>query len=301
MRIGLIYNPSAGGGRGGVVGSLVQEHLTRHGLEVVVQTTRAPREATTLARDLAGRVDAVVAVGGDGTVNEVVNGLAGGGVPLGIVPAGTVNVLAQELGLPFAVDRACDVIVAGRTTTLDLGLVDGRRFILMVGAGLDALTIRELDPRLKRRFKELAFIGTGVRAYGRHHHPVFEVIVNGTAHRATFVVVGNCRYYGGRFGVTSRADPTDGLLDVVVFRGRGLARTLLFWMGVPLGLHVHHPDVSYLTGTEVELQLVDAGDVVWFHTDGELAGRLPVRVCIEKSALRVFVTGNEDGRRAGNA
>ena len=101
--------------------------------------------------------------------------------------------------------------------------------------------------------------------------------------------MGNCRYYGGRFGITSRADPTDGILDVVLFAGRGLARTLLFWMGVPLGLHLRHPDVTYVTGIDVQLETIDPNDVVWFQTDGELAGRLPARARIESSALQVFV------------
>ncbi len=289
MRVGLIYNPYAGGGKGRVVGSHVEAILAASGLDVVVRTTQAPREAMELASTLAREVQAIVAVGGDGTVNEVVNGLAGGDIPLGIVPAGTVNVLAQELGIPLDVAKACAVITRGRTATLDLGYADGRRFILMVGAGLDALTIRELDPRRKRRFKELAFVGAGIGAFRRHAQPEFTVTIDGRPYRANFVVVGNCRYYGGRFGITSRADPTDGILDVVLFAGRGLARTLLFWMGVPLGLHLRHPDVTYVTGIDVQLETIDPNDVVWFQTDGELAGRLPARARIESSALQVFV------------
>lgn len=288
MTTGLIYNPSAGGGKAATVGMAVKRCLERGGMDVTVRTTNAPREALFIAEELAGHVDAVVAVGGDGTVNEVINGLAGRDVPLGIVPAGTVNVLALELRLPFDVQRACDTIIRGRTTTLDLGRVDGRRFILMVGVGLDALTIRELDPTAKRRFRELAFVWTGLRSYLRHPPVEFSLRVDGDPHTATYVVVGNCRYYGGRFGVTTRADPTDGVFDILLYKDRNFASTAVFWAGVPLGLHVRHPDVTYLRGRHVILEAPDEG-VVWFQTDGELAGRLPAVVDIEQQALRVFV------------
>lgn len=288
MTTGLIYNPLAGGGKAATVGAAVKRCLERRGLEVTVRTTHAPREALFIAEELSAHVDSVVAVGGDGTVNEVINGLGGRDVPLGIVPAGTVNVLALELGLPFNVERACEMIVRGRTTTLDLGRVDGRRFILMVGVGLDALTIRELDPRAKRRYRELAFVWTELRSYLRHPPLEFSLLVDGERHTATYAVVGNCRYYGGRFGVTTRADPTDGVFDILLHRDRGFARTAAFWAGMPLGLHIRHPDVTYLRGRNVILEAPPEGNV-WFQTDGELAGRLPAVVDIEAHALRVFV------------
>ncbi|MHB8867938.1 MAG: diacylglycerol/lipid kinase family protein [Thermoleophilia bacterium] len=288
MITGLIYNPSAGGGKAAMVGEAVRRCLEREGVEVQVRTTTAPREALFIAKELSAHVDSVVAVGGDGTVNEVVNGLAGRDVPLGIVPAGTVNVLALELGLPFGVQQACDTIIRGRSTTLDLGRVDGRRFILMVGVGLDALTIRELDPTAKRRYKELAFVWTGLRSYLRNAPVEFSLLVDGEPHTATYVVVGNCRYYGGRFGVTTRADPTDGVFDILLYRDRNFASTAAFWAAVPLGLHLRHPGVTYLRGRHVILEAPDEG-VVWFQTDGELAGRLPAVVDIEQKAIRVFV------------
>ncbi|MBU2603128.1 MAG: diacylglycerol kinase family lipid kinase [Actinobacteria bacterium] len=285
--VGLIYNPAAGGGKAADVGKEVRRRLEWHGARVLVRTTSAPTEAFFIAAELVGQVDSVVAVGGDGTVNEVVNGLANRDVPLGIVPAGTVNVLALELGLPFDVGKACEVILRGHTTTLDLGRVDGRRFTLMVGAGIDALTVRELDPRAKRRFRELAFVWTGLRSYLRTPPVDFGVVVDGRRHRASYVVVGNCRYYGGRFGLTSRADPTDGVLDVLMYEDTGFGHAMAFVLGIPFGLHVRHPGVTYVRGRHVVLEAPDDG-VVWFQTDGELAGRLPAVVEIERHALRVF-------------
>ena len=257
---------------------------------MVLANTGCLGHGTALARDLAGSCDAVVVVGGDGSVNEVANGLAESGVPLGVIPAGTINVLASELELPFALDRACGIISAGRTTPVDMGVADGRYFLLMAGAGVDALTIRELDSNAKRRFRELAFVWTGLRVFGRYRPPTFKVTVDGLENRATFAVFGNFRSYAGRwFGISLHADPTDGLLDAVLFDGSGWLTNAMFWMEVPMKLHLRRSDVTYLRGTRFELELLDADDEVWLQTDGEIAGQLPMRVEVRSRALEIFV------------
>jgi YegS/Rv2252/BmrU family lipid kinase len=258
-------------------------------MKVCVGTTRVPGDGARVARELAEQVDAVVAVGGDGTVNEVVNGLAGREVAVGIVPLGTVNVMALELGLPFDIERACDVIAEGRRRALDLGTISGRNFVLMAGAGLDALTIRRLDARAKKRYREAAFVWTGIRTFLSQEQAEFPVEVDGEEYRARFAVVGNCRYYGGRFGITNRADPSDGMLDVVLFGGGGFLDTAAFWMGVPFGLHLRHPHAAYLKGRRVVLGGPEGGGDVWFHTDGELAGRLPAVAEVLPRAIEIFV------------
>jgi diacylglycerol kinase (ATP) len=244
-------------------------------------------------------VDIVVAIGGDGTINEVTNGIAAardkaGDVwhrpRLGIVPAGTVNVLALDLHIPFRVERACQVIAEGKTMALDLGKVDSHRFVLMMGAGIDALTVRNIDLQAKRRFKELAFVGTGIKAGLAQPPPVFLVRTNGVEYRATFFVAGNSRYYGGRFGVTTSADPTDGILDLVLFTGTSRAALGAFWLGVPSGLHLHNRNVLYLHSERAEvLPLDDGGEPIWYQTDGELAGSLPATVEIDPHAIDVLV------------
>jgi YegS/Rv2252/BmrU family lipid kinase len=300
MHVGLVCNPSAGGGKAAAVAARAQSRLRTRGIDVTLHSTSAPGEASDIVREFVGDVDVVVAVGGDGTVNEVVNGLAGKNVPLGIVPGGTVNVLALELGIPFDAEHACDVIAAGHTSFLDLGTVDDRRFTLMLGAGIDALTVHELNPLMKRRYGRLAFVSTGVRSRLRYPQPDFTVEVDGQPHPATFAVVGNSHFYGGRFGVTTGADPTDGVFDVLVYHGQSLAADALFWMGVPLELHRSHPGVTYLRGAEVTLRPLDPDDVVWFQTDGELAGRLPATAVIEQRALEVFVPGAPLEREKGD-
>jgi diacylglycerol kinase (ATP) len=295
MRAAVIFNPFAGGGRGGAVTSAVERGLVKRGLEVELHATRYPKDAMAIAREYADQADIIVAVGGDGTINEVANGMACAGdavsttATLGIVPAGTVNVLALELGLPFQVERACNVIAGGKTVSLDLGRVNGRRFVLMTGAGIDALTVRNIDLRAKKRFRELAFVGTGLKTGFVERPPAFLVRANGEEHRATFFVAGNSRYYGGRFGITPSADPTDGVLDLLLFTGTTRSSLAVFWMEVPSGLHLRNRHVTYLRGQRADLAPCEDKDVIWYQTDGELAGRLPAVVEIDPHALNVFV------------
>ena len=298
MKAAVIFNPSSGRGRAGAIADAVERGLTKRGLECELHATRHAKEAIIIAERVSPQADIVVAIGGDGTVNEVTNGMArardtagpGAHQPrLGIVPAGTVNVLALELGLPFQVERACGVIAGGKTLSLDQGKVNGRRFVLMMGAGIDALTVLKIDLQAKRRFKELAFVGTGVREGLARRSPVFVVRANGQEYRATFMVAGNSRYYGGRFGVTSMADPTDGVLDLVIYTGTSRSGLAGFWLGVPSGLHLRSKHTTYLHTTRVEVLPLDDRAPVYFQTDGELAGRLPATVEIEPHAIEVLV------------
>lgn len=295
MKTIVIYNPSSGGRQGGDIAAAVERNLSGHGFRVELHATQGPGDATSIARRFAGETDIIVAVGGDGTINEVVNGMAGDdAIPtrraaLGIIPAGTVNVLALELGIPFQTGPACDVIAAGRTLPLDLGDINGRRFTLMAGAGVDALTVRNIDLRAKRRFKELAFIGTGLKSALATPPPSFVVRAGGRDYPATFFVAGNSRYYAAHISVTTKADPTDGLLDLLIFTGTTRSSLAVFWLGVPGGLHLRNAHVTYVRAEQAELLPPGGDQIVWYQTDGELAGCLPATVKIDAHALEVLV------------
>jgi len=299
VKAGVIYNPSAGRCRGEAIAASVKQGLTRRGLEVSLHATQRPTEAMVIASWLVDEVDVIVAIGGDGTINEVVNGMVGGRMGggnasrrkarLGIVPTGTVNVLAQELGLPFQVERACNVIAEGKTIMLDVGRINDRGFVLMTGAGIDALTVRNIDLRAKKRFRELAFLATGLKWGLAADPPAFVVRAAGEEYTATFFVASNCRNYAGHLGVTPDADPTDGLLDLLIFTGTTRYSLAVFWLGVPSGLHLKNPNVKYIRAEKAELIPLSEKEIVWFQTDGELAGRLPATVRIDAHALEVLV------------
>jgi diacylglycerol kinase (ATP) len=301
LRAAVIFNPASGKHLGEVTAVAVERHLDRLGLDADLHPTEGPRHATTLARELAPVADIIVAVGGDGTINEVVSGMAEAGdvatasgrdrpaCRLGIVPAGTINVVALELGLPFRLEDACSLIAAGNTLALDVGKVNDRRFVLMTGAGIDAVTIRNIDLRLKRRLRSLAFVGTGLTKGLAHPHPQFLVTTDDTAHRATFAVAGNFRYYAAHVTMTPHADPTDGLLDILLFHGTTKRSILAFWAAVAFRLHERSRNVTCLRTQRAELSLLDNDQPIWLQADGEVVGRLPATVEIEPAAVQVIV------------
>lgn len=297
MKAAVIFNPSSGRSRGPLIASAVERGLVRRGLEVVLHPTQGPQDAMEIARLSALEADVVVAVGGDGTVNEVINGLAaaraGSGearAVFGVVPAGTVNVLALELRLPFRVEQACAVIAAGKTIQLDLGRANDRRFVLMMGAGIDALTVRNIDPQTKKRLKELAFVGTGLKQGLTKEAPFFLVRANGREYPATFFVASNSHYYAAHLSITPSASPTDGVLDLMLFTGTTRSSLAAFWLGVPSGLHNRNPHVIHVQAERAQVVPFEGGDeVIWFQTDGEPAGELPVNVEVEPHALEILV------------
>lgn len=289
MRLGLICNPTAGGGKAAHNAERAIEEFVRRGFTTETFRTTGPMTAAHAATRLALSNDALVVVGGDGTINEVVNGLKGARIPLGIVPSGLVNVLSLELRLPRSVEEACAVIAAGKTRDLDVGLVNGRRFTLMVGVGFDALTVKNLDVSAKRRYGEVAFVRTALSKEVREEGPDFVVRVGNRRYIANFAVAANTRYYAGRFGVARKALPDDGLLDVVAFRDRTLLGQASFWLGALGGWAGLHPRAAEGCAREVEFDLYRGQDPVWFQVDGELAGRLPARVVVEPAALSVLV------------
>ena len=153
-RMVAIYNPTSGGGHFRRDVPLIVESLGVLGFDVDKAPTERAGHATELAAAaVAAGVEVVCAIGGDGTVNEVVNGMAGSDVPLAVIPTGTVNVLAIELGIPLDPPDACRLAAAGHVIAIDLGLAGDRYFALMAGAGVDAAVVSSLNPTLKRALR----------------------------------------------------------------------------------------------------------------------------------------------------
>ena len=249
--------------------------------------------------------ETIIAAGGDGTVNEVVNGM--GEVPdgflrarLAVLPMGTVNVFARDLRLPLRLEDAWEIARAGAERSIDLPLIQSGRgqetsrrfFVQLAGAGLDARAIELVDWDLKKRVGFLAYIFAGFHALNelrRNPAPVTVRCGERTA-RGPLVLIGNSRFYGGPFAFFHKASAVDGLLDVRVFRQADLAMAIKTGLGMlTRRLHRLQP-VDYLQGPE--LNITAGARPVPFEVDGELAGALPVRVCIGPSKLRVVVDGS---------
>jgi YegS/Rv2252/BmrU family lipid kinase len=289
-RLMAIHNPrSAGGGYRRDV-PLMLDVMRGLGYEVDERKTEDVGHATVLATEAVDEgYDIVCAIGGDGTVNETINGLAGSKVPLAIVPAGTVNVLAMELGIPLDPPDALGLLERGELTAIDLGIANDRYFGLMAGVGMDAAVVASLNPVLKKALKEAAFMVQGVATYLMREDPLIRVITEERSVDGYFAVFGNSSNYSGGFGITPRADMRDGLLDVCVLKDKSFLSTATYWTAALLNAHVHHPKVEYFRTREAQVICLNEGTEVLVQTDGEIATRLPLTCRVVPRALLVIV------------
>jgi diacylglycerol kinase (ATP) len=298
-RIALLVNPTSGKGRGGRLLEPVADRLRRRGVDVDVVTGRDADEAFDRVRDrVATEVDGVVAVGGDGLVNIALQVVAGTGVPLGVVPAGTGNDIARALGLslddPVA---AVDLVVRGATRTVDLGRANGRWFAGVLGSGFDSMVNERANrmswPSGRSRYN-LAIV-----AELRTFRPVrYELVLDGEpwTTEAMLVAVGNGSSYGGGMRVCPDARLDDGLLDITVLGPISKPEFLRVFPTVYKGTHVRHPAVTVRQARRVTL----TSPGVTAYADGERVSVLPVTCDAVPDGMRVFAPhGSREDRPAG--
>src|SRR5918998_5336729 len=282
----IIGNPKAGRNRGKERLKRCAEILRSGGLHVEVWPTERPQHATELASLAGARL--VVAAGGDGTVNEIVNGLEADAT-LGILPLGTANVLARELGLPLNAEAACERILAGKNRRIDVGVATDRkgrerRFTCMAGMGFDAHVVNEVTPLLKQYLKILAFPLAAFKVYLEGDLPPLHILHGKETHVTQFAIVANGQYYGGDFRVAEDAALATGNLEVVLVDrvGRLLRADILTRILVKKPL-----DHSMRSFAAKELRATSPGAQVPVQLDGEVWGRLPMSFRIEPGVLEV--------------
>jgi YegS/Rv2252/BmrU family lipid kinase len=283
----IIGNPNSG--RAGSKGYLERcaKTLRSGGFEVEVLNTERPDHATELAALARDRL--VVAAGGDGTINEVINGLHKDAT-LGILPLGTANVLARELGLPLAAEQACERILRGERKRVDLGVATNwegieRRFACMAGIGFDAKVVRAVTPRMKRYLRGLAFPLAAFKVLFTQELSPVEVINGEGTHFARFVIVANAHHYGGDYRVSGPDLLTSGELEaVLVGRASILLRPDIFGR-----IMARRPlDRSMESFRARELSARAPGTEVPVQLDGEVWGALPMSFRVEPRALEVI-------------
>jgi len=285
-----IFNAHSGGGEYRRDLPLILDSLRGLGYDVDERETQGVGDAKRLALEAVEMGhDLVCVIGGDGTVNETINGLAGAEVPLAIVPTGTVNVLAMELGIPLEPPDAVKLLEVGTMSWIDLGLAGDRYFGLMAGVGMDAAVVASLNPIMKKAFKEAAFAVQGFANYLTKEEPLIRVTTAERTVEGYFAVFGNSSNYGGGFGITPLADMRDGLLDVCVLKDKSFLSTIWYWTAALINAHITHPKVEYFRTEKAEIVTVEEGKEVLVQTDGEVAGKLPLTCRVVPHSLRVVV------------
>jgi diacylglycerol kinase (ATP) len=253
----------------------------------VLCATSCIGEAQSLARRAALEgYEKIVAAGGDGTINEVVNGLAGTDAALGLLPIGTVNVFATELQLPGArLDECWKIICAGRTRSIDLPNANGKHFVQLAGIGLDAQAVKETSARLKRSFGPLSYLISAAQIASRTPPRLRVESENAGGNKGSFVLIGNGRLYGGPFPFFKRARIDDGLLDVLVFKRVGYFEIIRYLQDVIFSSSINLPEVEYFQTTRLR---VSSAEEVPVEIDGELIGICPVEFQMGERPLRVL-------------
>ncbi len=292
-KVFVIVNPIAGGPKLVRYEKLLKNFFSKYKISYSYKVTSKPAEAIQLAKNAAKeKYELVIAAGGDGTINEVVNGIINSKSILGIIPLGTINILAMELGIPQNFTKALNLILTGSVKAIDIGKVNDRYFVLMAGFGMDSYAIYRTNLKLKKYIGALAYVISGI--YSIFKYPPHKISVNIDNHRIDdtgyFVVVENVPSYGGKFKIAPYADVNDGLLDVCVFKKTGIFHTFRYFLGIALKKHIHYPDVRYYQCKKVELA---SNHNVLVHTDGDVIGSLPAQITVLRKKLKVLVPEND--------
>jgi diacylglycerol kinase family enzyme len=298
----LILNPTAGRRRRGLVKSVVRQ-VRAAGWTVEVVETAGPGDARWLAERCDAACHAVIAVaGGDGTINEVINGLARRGTAaaaapaLGIVPLGTANVLAHELGLGFSAAAIAGALTAGRELLVrpgeaSLGSGDPRCFSLMAGAGFDAKVVAGVSAHFKRRWGRLAYVWRSLVEAWLYRPVRYGVEIDGVPHEASSVIVTRSRHYAGPYVVAPDAALSEPLLHVCLFERWGRGQALRYGLALLLGRLPGSGGYRIVTGRDVRVSVLsDAGESRSqpVQIDGDDALTLPVTIGLASGAVRLL-------------
>jgi diacylglycerol kinase (ATP) len=265
------------------------ERARKQGHAIDPKVTWEPADAVSFARESAARgVDAVVAVGGDGTVNEVVNGLDGSDVPLGIVPLGTANDFARQAGIPSDPALALDLIVAREAVRVDTAQVNGRRYLNVSTGGIGAEATADTPAEAKEALGFIAYAITGVRKLVELTPRRAYFAGPGFEYRGDFLLfaVGNGRATGAGTVLTPRASVTDGRLDLCIVEGMPRADFARLALKLKRGDHVGEAGVHYAQLPEV---LVQAQDSMSVNADGEPSDAHRLEYRARPGDLRIHV------------
>jgi len=283
-KIPVILNPAARSERA----SALQDKIAALSPWLSVQLTSAPgdaREMSQAAVEQGHKI--IIAAGGDGTINEVVNGIAGEDVTLGILPVGTMNVFAAELGIPQNnLEKAWQVVEEGFVRPVDLPRANEEYFVQLAGVGLDAEVVRRTTPDSKKALGPISYLLTLAQVAARKPPKVHLEPVDGPAREGSFVLVGNGRFYGGPFVLFKDARLDDGMLDVLVFQNQSHWDLIRYFQAIAFGQHPELPDVEYFQTRGLRLMSLDYVPV---EIDGELTGALPYEFGFSGRGLNVLV------------
>lgn len=285
-RLLIIHNPNAGGSRHALLGEVIRR---LHALDwgVTLRQAGCDRTAKRIAHHLAheGAFDVIVAAGGDGTIRSVAAGLRGSAVPLGIIPLGTGNVMAHEIGLRRNAQEIAAYLTGGCWMAIRGALANGEPFFLMAGVGLDASTVAALNPALKRWAGKLAYVFPLLKAF-LAPLPRLNVQVDGNECRASWAVICKASHFAGGFVLSPGSSILIPGLSIVMSTARTRAGLLADMLAVGIGRPLWAPNLIF---RRCQKAAVRASDPVAVQVDGESFGTTPLEVCEDSAEVRLLL------------
>lgn len=297
MHVTIITNPIAGKKKQSHLQVAVDLLKTR-GIRPEIRITSQRGDACLFAQDeVKKRTDIVVAAGGDGTINEVANGLVGSAVKLAVLPIGTANVFSIETNIPSDPHAAIDLLFTGTARNINIGHIRLRdtyhgheitnHFMLMAGIGFDGGVLSEIRRSSIARWGRAAYVFTGMRVLSQFtHSPLTITVDQDTTIQGYSAVIGNAHYYGGKFVVTPHASLLDDSLELCVFKNKGSLSMGKNVLKLLLKKHSASRDLFYCKAQAIA---VTSPDEVFVQVDGDLLGRLPAQLSVSKSGLSVIL------------
>jgi len=288
LPVWVIVNPRSGYGGWQLLLADLRSAMAAADLEMVECTTTGPGDAARYARELPGKASAVVVWGGDGTVHEVAAALAGSSVPILACPAGTENLLAKELHIPSDPRRIVDVLRTGRVMDCDIGQVNGKRFLLIIGVGFDGEVVRRLTASRSGHISHLTYFWPIWRTFWEHDFPRMHIVADGEMIFDDFglAFVGNISRYAVGLRICRDARFDDGLLDLVVFSCRERTALVLHAAWTLLRRHPLKGDVVYRRAKNVR---IETDRPVPSQVDGDLGPSTPLDISVAAKGIKLLV------------
>lgn len=287
-RVLIIHNPTAGRHKKRRLHEVV-ERLESLGSVVHCRETRQRGDAEDFAAEAtADDLDAVIAAGGDGTVNEVLNGLGRGtgNLSLGVIPLGTANVLACEIGLdPRNIDQVARAIAFGPARHVHVAVANCRRFLLMAGAGLDAHVVAGVSVALKRRTGKLAYVVESLKQAVGYDFPKLGIRADGVDYEGRMVVACKGRFYGGPFIAAPDASLEAPMLEVCILPNSGIAGMLRYGLALPMGKLSELPEVQVISARSI---LITGPRGAPVQGDGDIVARLPAEISVGNDTVELI-------------
>ena len=260
-----------------------------------VELTKYPKHAMMMAKKAKNIYDLVIVAGGDGTINEVINGINNSKTTLVIIPFGTANVLALELGIPFNIKESTRLISDGRKIIIDLGYAktknEGRFFSMMLGAGFDASVINNISTKFKKRWGGLAYYIAGIKhlfSYKWHNMKIKHENKkeNKNPSEGYLVIIANSKLYAGEYQIADKADINDGFLDLIIINRKKFRHIIPIIFSLAIGKMNNFLKGEYKKTKKAH---VSSKEKIFVQVDGELIGTTPVKVKVVPKALKVMV------------